>query len=88
MRTLGQFAMGVAIEVLDYLNAQPGYRVKNTGWQSGFGLEVAAWIPIESDNLVAELMTDGSEFEIRCVTGPKSEFEGLFDAVVRFLDAA
>lgn len=53
----------------------------------GFGLVVAAWIPIEGDNLVAELMTDGSEFEIRCVVGPRSEFEALFDAVVRFLDA-
>ncbi len=87
MHTPGQFAMGVAIEVLEFLHAQPGYRVKNTGWQNGFGLEVAAWIPIESDNLVAELMTDGSEFEIRRVTGPRNEFEALFDAVVRFLNA-
>ena len=86
VRTPGQFAMGVAIDVLEYLDAQPGIRVKKTGWQSGFGLEVAAWIPIEGENLVADLMTDGSEFEICRVAGPRSEFEALFNSVVQFLE--
>ena len=85
VRTPGRFAMDVAIHVLEYLDAQPGINVKKTGWQSGFGLEVAAWIPIEGENMVAELMTDGSEFEIRRVAGLRSEFETLFNSVKQYL---
>ncbi len=88
VRTPGRFAMDVAVHVLEYLDAQPGINVKKTGWQSGFGLEVAAWIPIEGENMVAELMTDGSDFEIRRVGGLRSEFEALLQSVRRFLAGA
>ena len=86
VRTPGQFAMGVAVDILAYLDEQSGYQVKNTGWKEGFGLEVAAWIPIQADNLVAELQTDGDELCIRQVSGPRSEFEALLDSVVEYLD--
>ena len=85
MRTPGQFAMDVAIDILDFLDRQPDCRVKNTGWKDGFGLEVAAWIPIRTDNILAELQTDGDELIIRRVSGPRDEFEGLFNSVVEFL---
>ena len=45
VNTPGQYAMGLAIEVLSYLDEQPSISVKNTGWKNGFGLEVCAWIP-------------------------------------------
>lgn len=88
VRTPGQFAMDVAIEVLGMLDARPGFRVKKTGWQNGFGLEVAAWIPIESENVVAELQTDGCEFHIRLASGSRNEFGALFDLVVEYLEAS
>ena len=84
--------MGVAVDILTYLDKQPGVQVKNTGWKDGFAIEVAVWIPIRSDSswsvpqVVAELQTDGDELCIRKGTGPRSEFQKLFNLVVEFLD--
>jgi hypothetical protein len=84
--------MGVAVDILTYLDKQPGLQVKNTGWKDGFGLEVAVWIPIQSDStwsaahIVAELQTDGDELCIRRGDGSRSEFQALFDLVVEFLN--
>ena len=86
VRTPGRFAMEVAIDILDFLDKQPGVSVKNTGWKQGFGLEVAAWIPIRTRNLVAELQTDGDELHIRRASGSLSEFEVLFEMVREFLE--
>lgn len=86
VNTPGRFAMGLAIEVLSYLDEQPAISVKNTGWKNGFGLEVCAWIPINMASLVAELETDGDEFQIRKSSGSVSDFEILFNLVRAFLD--
>ncbi len=86
VRTPGRFAMGVAVEVLELIDKQPGIVVGNTGWKEGFGLEVAAWIPITSENLEAELQTDGNEIVIRKVSGSMGEFEVLCDLVREFLE--
>jgi hypothetical protein len=86
VRTPGRFAMGIAIEILDFLDRQPGVSVKNTGWKQGFGLEVATWIPIRTRNLVAELQTDGDELHIRRASGSLGEFEVLLDLVLELLE--
>ena len=78
--------MALAINVLEFLDEQADISVKNTGWKNGFGLEVCAWIPIHSGKLVAELETDGDEFQIRKASGPQSEFEALFEMVNKFLN--
>ncbi len=86
VHTPGRYAMGIAVEVLKLLDNQPEISVKNTGWKQGFGLEVAAWIPITAQNVDAELQTDGSEFIIRRVSGSQDEFEILIDMICEFLE--
>ena len=86
VRTPGQYAMDVAIDILEFLDEKAGVSVKNTGWKNGFGLEVCAWISIRSGNLVAELQTDGDELQIRRASGPLNEFEALFEMVTEFLN--
>lgn len=77
IRTPGQYCMGVAIALLEFLDGLEGVEPKNTGWREGFGLEVSAWIPIRTDGVVAELMTDGDETIIRHVSGPLEEYTWL-----------
>ena len=86
VQTPGRYAMGVAIDVLEYLDKCPGVSVKNTGWKQGFGIEVAAWIPICTQNIVAELQTDGDEFYIRRSSGSLQEFTAVLEAICRFLE--
>ena len=86
VRTPGQYAMDVAIDILKFLDDQAGISVKNTGWKNGFGLEVCAWIPIRSGNLVAELQTDGDELIIRRASGPLNEFEDIIEMVRELLN--
>ena len=88
VRTPGRFAMNLAIDVLEFLDGLPDVSVKNTGWKDGYGLEVAAWTPIHTKSLIAEIMTDGDQFNIRRRSGPLSEFEDLFDLVQKYLDAS
>jgi hypothetical protein len=85
VRTPGRCAMGLAIEILKFLDEQSGVFVKNTGWKNGFELEVCAWTPINFGNLVAELQTDGDELQIRRASGPHSEFVVLFEMVSEFI---
>ncbi len=86
VRTPGGYAMDLAIDVLAFLDEHDDISVKNTGWKNGFGLEVCAWIPIRYSNLVAELETDGDEFQIRRASGPHSKFETLFEMIREFLN--
>lgn len=78
--------MGLAIDILTFLDTQNQISVKNTGWRNGFGLEVSTPIQIHMQNSVAELLTDGDELQLRRVRGPYSEFEALFDSVVDYLN--
>lgn len=86
VRTPGRYALDVAVDILGFLDEQPGVSVKNTGWKNGFGIEIGVWIPICSGNLIAELQTDGDELEIRRASGPFGEFEDLFEMVIEFLN--
>lgn len=79
--TSGRWAMHLAIEVLEMLDQRSEISVKNTGWKNGFGLDVGNWIPITAKNVSAELMTDGSEFNIRKVLGSSVEFQTLVQMV-------
>ena len=85
VRTPGQYAMKLAVQVLEFLDEQPEITVKKTGWQRGFGLEVCAWIPITMGTLIAELETDGIEFQIRKASGSLRDFEVFFELVKEFL---
>jgi hypothetical protein len=88
IRTPGRYAMDVAVEILTYLDKQPGVNVKNTGWKNGFGLEVAVWLPIvRTENVIAEITTDGEDFHLRRASGPYEEFAALVTSVVEFLDS-
>lgn len=78
--------MGVAVEILAFFDSRPGVSVKNTGWKRGFGLHVAAWVPISTTNMVAELQTDGSLIDIRLVSGPVDEFDSLLDDLIGLLN--
>ena len=86
IRTPGQFSMGVAIRILERFDRHPEVYAKNTGWKNGFGLEVAAWIPIQAPNVEAELMTDGDETFIRRVSGSFEDFERLLDLARDLID--
>ena len=81
VRTPGTNAMDVAIGILEFLDQKPEVSVQNTGWKDGFGLEVAAWIPVRTLNVDAELMTDGDELQFRRVSGPSDEFEVMFESI-------
>lgn len=81
-----RYAMDLAIDVLEYLDQQTEITVNNTGWKNGFGLEVSTWIPIRTGKLIAELETDGEEFQIRRASGPREEFESLCKIVREYLD--
>lgn len=84
--TPGQYAMGVATEILSFLDDQP-IEVKNTGWQNGFGLEVAIWHRIiSSQNFTAEITTDGGELRIRIASGSELEFGALSNSIIEFLE--
>lgn len=83
--TPDRYAMGLAIEILAFFDSRPGVSVKNTGWKQGFGLEVAAWVPITTTYMVAELQTDGSSLDIRHVSGSGDAFERLLDDLDCFL---
>lgn len=86
IRTPGQYSMGVAIRILERFDSYPGVYAKNTGWKEGFGLEVAAWIPIQGPNVEAELMTDGDETLIRRVSGSYEDFDRLLDLARDLID--
>jgi hypothetical protein len=81
LRTQGVFAMDAAVGILEFLDSDLGAFVPNTGWKSGFGLEVAKAVPIQWDEVVAELGTDGDEITIRRVSGSASGFEQLSAAI-------
>jgi len=81
--TPGDFVMNVGKDILDFLNDQPDIFIKNTGWQNGFGLDVAIWLPlIQSEHFLAEVMTDGDQFIIRRRCGSKHEFHTVIERVV------
>ena len=85
--TPDQYAMNIAVKILTFLDGQPGIEVKHTGWQNGFGLDVAVWIQVISSlNFTAEITTDGEEFSIRLASGSKIEFEALSKRVIEFLE--
>lgn len=48
VRSPNQYAMGLAIDVLEFLDRQINVSVKDTGWKHGFDLEVSASIPIKN----------------------------------------
>ncbi len=88
IRTPGQYAMGLATEILSFLDDQPGIEVKNTGWKNGFGLEVAIWLPIiGSQNFAAETTTDGEELRIRLASGSEIEFGAMTNTILEFLES-
>ena len=87
LSTRDMYAMGVGIDILHLLDAQPETTVKNTGWKNGFGLKVAVWLPIiNSRKLSAEVSTDGNEFRIRKLLGTEEDFVELYDLIVDFLE--
>ena len=81
LRTQGVFAMDTAVGILGFLDSNLGALVSNTGWKNGFGLEVAKAVPIQWDEVVAELETDGDEITIRRVSGSAGGFEQLSAAI-------
>jgi hypothetical protein len=85
--TPGQYAMDLAIEILSFLDDEPGIEVKNTGWKNGFGLEVAIWHRIiSSQDFTAEITTDGEGLRIRVASGSELEFGALSNSVIEFLE--
>ncbi|NEQ42314.1 MAG: hypothetical protein F6K00_01640 [Leptolyngbya sp. SIOISBB] len=85
VQTPERYAMDIAIDVLKYLDESPDISVKDTGWKQGFGLEVSAWIPIDTENVSAELMTDGDECYIRRSSGSLRVFTVMFEDICQFL---
>ena len=81
LETPGIYAMDLAVEVLEFIERDTDAYVKNTGWEQGFGLEVAVGVPIRFDNLEAELSTDGSEIILSRVSGSRHSFKELCDAI-------
>lgn len=87
IRTPGRYAMGVGVDVLNFLDGQPDISVKNTGWKNGFGLDVAVSLPIiRMGSLLAEVSTDGEEFHLLRASGPYEEFADLLHRVGKFLE--
>jgi hypothetical protein len=81
LRTQGVYAMDTAVGILGFLDSTLGALVSNTGWKNGFGLQIAKAVPIQWDEVVAELETDGDEIIIRRVSGSAGGFEQLSAAI-------
>lgn len=79
--TPGQYAIDLAIEVLEHLDKQQSISVKNTGWKNGFGLAVCEWTVIYGVNCEAELMTDTDTFEIRKSSESKESISDIITNV-------
>jgi hypothetical protein len=84
IRTPRRYAMGLAIDLLNYFYEANGFSVKNTGWRDGFGLVVCERYPISSENLLVELETDGEELEIHLVSGGLEYFSEFTELVLNF----
>ena len=81
LETPDVYAMDTAIAILEFLEREAGAQVKNTGWKQGYGLDVAVRVPIQIDDMRADLQTDGSEIVFRRVSGSKNVFDGLSAAI-------
>ena len=86
--TPNRYSMGVAIEILRYLDDALGARIPNRGWKNGFGLEIAVGIPIELDSLSAILVTDGPETTVKRTGGSKTYFDSMCKEIENHLSAS
>lgn len=85
--TPGRYSMESAIAILEFLEAEMGADIKDTGWKNGFGLEVAVGLPIRFESLSAALLTDGSDIVIQRISGTKGEFDRLCSAIRSLIEA-
>ena len=77
--------MDLAVRILLHLDSQTSFRPKDTGWKSGYGLEVSVGIPIVADNLDAKLITDSEDIWIQRVSGHYEKFDDLLSVVKEFV---
>ena len=85
--TLGRYSMESAITILEFLEAEMGADIENTGWKNGFGLKVAVGLPIRFEKLSAALLTDGRDIVIQRISGTKGEFDRLCGAIRSLIEA-
>ena len=86
VRTTARYAMTLAVDILRYIDLKPEYSAKNTGWKDSYGIKVCERIPIESDNLLVELETDGEELEIHLVSGNQEYFSNFINLISDYLN--
>jgi hypothetical protein len=67
--------MDIAIQMLRLFEKRFSARIKNTGWKSGFGREVAKALPIDMLNVQLAMTTDGCEICLQRVAGNASAFD-------------
>jgi len=68
VRTPGRYAMTLEVDLLIFVDLKSEYSAKNTGWKDNYGIKVCERIPIEANNLLVEIETDGEELEIHFVS--------------------
>jgi len=78
----GVYSMGVAADLLGFLESELEAEVEDTGWKRGHGRKLAEPVLIRLESLELELSTDGSEVLIRRIGGSTDEFEDLCDLIV------
>ncbi len=86
VRTPGRYAMTLAVDILRFVDLQPDYSAKNTGWKDNYGIKVCERIPIESNNLLAEIETDGEELEIHFVSGNQESYLNFTNLIRSYLN--
>ena len=80
------YAMGLAVNILKHLDEKTEFSVMNTGWKDGFGLKVCERTPIKTENLLAELETDGEELEIHYISGAYESFKNIENIIQFYLN--
>lgn len=86
LQTPNAYAMDRAVDILRFLEGS-GAAVAQSGWQRGFGLEVASGVPIQLDRVVAELSTDGEEIVVARTSGSAERFDALCSKIIEFTGA-
>jgi len=81
LRTPGRYSMGHAIHALKYLEENHNAEVSDTGWSSGFGLEVAVDVPIKFEQCTASMATNGVEIYFKRIAGSKQQFDEVFESI-------
>jgi hypothetical protein len=85
--TPDRYSTDIAIAILKFLEAELRADIKNTGWKDGYGIDVAAGVPILVDGLAADLNSDGSEIIVRRLSGTSEAFERLCGAIRSLIEA-